>query len=298
MANYGCGSTSYHGRRNTYHKAGPGAPSLDQLADRRDTYVVKPDDPLVDKQTDNWRTDNANQEIPYEWTGRTVFYESQLFPSEMNVDDMTTTEAVPAKGLAQPAEPTPTERATHNLTHLPYRSWCPLCVKAKAKQDAHRKLTDRQPVVQLDYAFLRTVEHVDEKVTVLTAIDIQTSLCMAVIVPRKGDDDYAVTEVKRFLLETGRTRCTLQTDQEPAMKTLIQRIAREMGGLAVRHAPTYSSQAQGSIERLHATLVWSGTGPTTARGAPVRDFSTGAPPSYVVDGTTRRVATKSLLAAR
>ena len=31
-------------------KAGPGAPSLDQLEDRRDTYVVKPDDPLVDKQ--------------------------------------------------------------------------------------------------------------------------------------------------------------------------------------------------------------------------------------------------------
>ena len=80
-------------------QAGPGATSLDQLADRRDTYVVKPDDPLVDKQTDHWRTDNANQEIPYEWTGRTVFYESQLFPSEMSVDDMTTTEAVPAQGL-------------------------------------------------------------------------------------------------------------------------------------------------------------------------------------------------------
>ena len=31
--------------------------------------------------------------------------------------------ATPA-GLRDPGQPTPTERAEHELTHIPYRSWC------------------------------------------------------------------------------------------------------------------------------------------------------------------------------
>ena len=82
------------------------------------------------------------------------------------------------------------------------------------------------------------------------------------------------------------------------MKTLIQRIAREMGGLAIRHAPTYSSQAQGSIERLHATLFGQ---VRVLRQHVEHRYEISLPahhPANVVDGTTRRVATKSLLAAR
>ena len=36
-----------------------------------------------------------------------------------------------AKGRGAPRGPTEKERAEHNLTHLPYRSWCPACVAGR-----------------------------------------------------------------------------------------------------------------------------------------------------------------------
>ena len=45
---------------------------------------------------------------------------------------------VPVKA-ADPKLPTPEEVDTHNLTHLPCRSWCPHCVRGKGKTMDHRR---------------------------------------------------------------------------------------------------------------------------------------------------------------
>ena len=37
-----------------------------------------------------------------------------------------------------PREPSRAEREEHNLTHLPYRSWCPFCVAGKAHSAPHK----------------------------------------------------------------------------------------------------------------------------------------------------------------
>ena len=37
------------------------------------------------------------------------------------------------KKLIDPRLPTQREVEDHCLTHLPYRNWCPICVKAKGK---------------------------------------------------------------------------------------------------------------------------------------------------------------------
>ena len=42
-------------------------------------------------------------------------------------------ERVEVKVRKDPGEPTKEEINRHNVTHLPYRSWCPICVKAKGK---------------------------------------------------------------------------------------------------------------------------------------------------------------------
>ncbi len=34
------------------------------------------------------------------------------------------------------------ERDEHNLTHTPFRSWCPFCVAGRAKQWPHLKIKD------------------------------------------------------------------------------------------------------------------------------------------------------------
>ena len=62
--------------------------------------------------------------------------------------------AKPARGMKAPTMPSATEVTTHNLTHMPYRDWCPHCVAGQGKELQHRQLTDRHPTFQLDYQFL------------------------------------------------------------------------------------------------------------------------------------------------
>eukprot|EP00971_Amphidinium_carterae_P333899 6468896-Amphidinium_carterae.1 len=41
--------------------------------------------------------------------------------------------------LRQPHQPTALEVQEHRVTHIPYKSWCPICVKAKGQPTHHRK---------------------------------------------------------------------------------------------------------------------------------------------------------------
>ena len=47
-------------------------------------------------------------------------------------------EAVEVKAPKVPVRPTQDEVEKHNITHLPFRSWCPCCVAGKAKSEPHR----------------------------------------------------------------------------------------------------------------------------------------------------------------
>ena len=54
--------------------------------------------------------------------------------------------------------PTQEEIEAHQVTHLPFRSWCPACVKGKAKDEAHfKKDTGNMgevPVVSMDLSLI------------------------------------------------------------------------------------------------------------------------------------------------
>ena len=80
-------------------------------------------------------------------------------PEDTFSPDELALQARTVKTLPGPHEPTAQERATHELTHLPYRSWCTVCVQAKEKELQHRRQsTEKQPVIQLDYHFLTHTE--------------------------------------------------------------------------------------------------------------------------------------------
>ena len=68
-------------------------------------------------------------------------------------------EAELPKKVYYDTRPSKEEVELHNLTHLPYRSWCPHCVKGKAKRRHHRrKETNRVsgvPVISVDYMWLK-----------------------------------------------------------------------------------------------------------------------------------------------
>ena len=116
-----------------------------------------------------------------------------------------------------PVSPQIWEVLEHNLTHLPFRSWCKICVQSKSKQNPSRTLKTRQPVLQMDYSFIGDRPG-EPQITLLNVVDVLSGLALSVVVPQKGQSVYAQAELRRFVLETGRTFGILQSDPEPALK--------------------------------------------------------------------------------
>ena len=93
-------------------------------------------------------------------------------------------------------------------------------------------------------------------IPVLTAVDVTTQLCMAVMVPDKPSImDYMVSSLQAFIFECGRTQGILQSDNEDTLNKLPKATAAKVGSMTVRHALSYSSNSQGSVEQLHRTLL-------------------------------------------
>ena len=59
--------------------------------------------------------------------------------------------------MHNPRLPTKAEIEEHDLTHLPFRSWCRHCVRGRGQEEAHRKCEARDgegvPEVHLDFVF-------------------------------------------------------------------------------------------------------------------------------------------------
>ena len=70
-------------------------------------------------------------------------------------------EAVLPFARRKPEEPTKEERRIHKITHLPFRSWCPHCVKARAKNWPHYKQREEKKsekalvTFAVDYCLMR-----------------------------------------------------------------------------------------------------------------------------------------------
>ena len=80
---------------------------------------------------------------------------------------------VPRKAR-EPSEPTDEERKRHETTHLPFRNWCPYCVKGRMANPPHQDLGPAGPrgvpEVAMDYCFL-SKEEGSKSLTVLVAKD-------------------------------------------------------------------------------------------------------------------------------
>ena len=63
-----------------------------------------------------------------------------------------------SRSIVGPIRPTAKMIEDHNVAHIPFRSWCPACVRGRAKSVGHRRSEshgeDTIPVVSIDYGFL------------------------------------------------------------------------------------------------------------------------------------------------
>ena len=164
-------------------------------------------------------------------------------------------DAVVPRPAPSPCAPSRAEREAHETTHLPYRSWCPVCVQGRADNPPHRRLPPpaegerRLPEVHIDYAFLRRADSEAGDLAKLIILKVLPSRAMrAWVVPSKGLVDGSSAErVCRGIREMGiRTPCIIKCDGEASVEALREEVMHQLGeGQFPRRRPWGSPRRTG-----------------------------------------------------
>ena len=110
--------------------------------------------------------------------------------------------------VRKPEEPTQKELEEHMVTHIPFRAWCPHCVKGRAKAGPHRenKSENTMPTIDMDYCYMKYKDddrNNDDReircMPILVIKDTTTGYINANVVPRKGECAFATKCVVDFL---------------------------------------------------------------------------------------------------
>ena len=176
--------------------------------------------------------------------------------------------------LPVPAPPSEVERELHNLTHLPFASWCEICLRSRTRDNPHRKMPKEEeatrvagptlPLVSMDWFEVKG-SPVDEQpegeadhgfVQCLLVTDAQTGYVAAIPVPeKKNQANYACEMVVKFLKLMRHTQFRLRADNEPALNLVVEAIKGVWPHwIRVDQAPLYSSASNGKAERAIQTV--------------------------------------------
>ena len=162
-------------------------------------------------------------------------------------------EARVPKVLKSPLQPTAREVDERNLTHLPFRDWCPHCIMGKARNIPHKKQKDREhlvPHIHVDYGFLGTEED-EEKMIIQVARDEESRALLAHAVPRKGVAHvHGAEQLIRDIEELGYKKVIIKADNEPAMHALQEEVKKQrQDETLIENSPVGESQSNGVAER-------------------------------------------------
>ena len=178
--------------------------------------------------------------------------DSEVEGSIIGIDEVT---SPPIRIAKDPTAPTAEEREAHNVTHLPYRSWCSTCVEAKGKEDGHCQKKEGEksdkPTVGIDYKSFGQSAKEDDKATAIVIRDKSTRNTYAHICERKGaGDKWIVSKIVENIGELGYTEIILKGDGEPALNDVMEKVksAREHSTI-LQNPPAYDPQSNGAIEK-------------------------------------------------
>ena len=174
---------------------------------------------------------------------------------EASIHDEEEHEKAPIVIVKDPSAPTPKEKEDHEITHLPHRSWCPICVKARGKEDPHyskknSKAIKGKPVVSFDYKSFGQETGIDDKVTAIIVRDetktIYSHLCMT----KGATDDWVVDRIVSDIDELGHIEVILKCDGEPAIVQLLKKVkSKRISNTIIEHPPAYDPQSNGIAEK-------------------------------------------------
>ena len=95
--------------------------------------------------------------------------QEDMAPEARPRGEPSTSSETPLTVARDPGDPRTKEREDHNATHIPFRSWCPICVKAKGREEAHRNGTGkergRKATISFDYKTFGQEDDRDNKAT-------------------------------------------------------------------------------------------------------------------------------------
>ena len=151
-------------------------------------------------------------------------------PQEIDIIDAEDDDTVQiAEPLPSPIAPTKAQRDAHNVTHLPYRSWCPHCVAARRPNSAHRiqKSGPRSmPLLVADYCFLKDSED-DVGIPVFVARLYPAKAMLATVCDQKGEDDNVIARVAQFIKDSGYSKIVYRSDQEHSVRLVFEHAFRK-----------------------------------------------------------------------
>jgi len=136
-------------------------------------------------------------------------------------------EARNIKGKKLIRQPNQEEYDEHMRTHMPFRKWCPHCVKGKRKNDPHKTPLEKEdqeiPTMSWDYMEQRgkdgkVLAEEDGRNKTIIGIDRENKWISAIVVKRKGVDAYAIEAIGKGIENSGFSRVIMKSDQEPAVK--------------------------------------------------------------------------------
>ena len=164
--------------------------------------------------------------------------------------------------LTSPYTPTRQERMEHELTHIPYRSWCEHCVRGKCAALAHRYVApedDRAvPIIGIDYAFIKKSdeEELISEVKTMVVKDGRSKAAFPIPVPQKGLDaeEYATRHLLRVLDFMGYAEVIIRSDQEVALDKVIESVKQHRGPgtqTMTEKSPVGDSKSNGLVERAN-----------------------------------------------
>ena len=107
------------------------------------------------------------------------------------------------KALPTPIMPSPAIVARHNLTHVPYRSWCPYCNAGRRPNSQHRGQSVDQkrslPVVHADYCFIRDTQDEDNLTVCVGRMSPSKAMFASGCTVKGAGDDYVLGRLENFL---------------------------------------------------------------------------------------------------
>ena len=159
-----------------------------------------------------------------------------------------------------PTEPTTKEILQHNITHLPYRSWCPHCVRGRGKSAAHKardvEKEGQLPTIAVDYHFLGEKEGDEKCLPCLAARDLTSRMTSDTVVQAKGVNKHVIEHLTDFVDHLGYKRIILRSDQEASIVDLCNAFKTHWSGDVVpERTPVEDSQSNGAIERCIQLLA-------------------------------------------